>query len=237
MAETRQTDVRNRLLRTLSAEDFGFLAPHLYPIGTQLREDLIVANKPVTECYFPESGLASIVVAPDGREIEVGMIGREGLVGAIPVLFGNDRTTHTVFIQMSGEMLGISTSALLTVVEQSRSLRTLLSRYVQTLMVQMAETAFSHATLGLESRLARWLLMYHDRVDGDDLLLTHEFLSIMLGVQRAGMTLALQNLEGSGRIRGRRKRIQILDRVKLEELAHGVYGAPEAEYERLIGGV
>ena len=230
-----QSTVRNGLLRAMPPADFALLAPHLQPLATQLREDLVTAGQPITECYFPESGCASVVASHMGREVEIGLIGREGLVGASPVLLGDDRTPYTSYVQLGGEMLGLPTPALLDAVERSASLRRLLLRYVQTQVVQAGQTTFAQTTLGLESRLARWLLMCHDRVDGDEILLTHEFLSVMLGVQRAGVTLALQNLEGGGRIRSRRKRIQILDRARLEALAAGTYGVPEAEYTRLIG--
>ena len=235
MVQLLQSGVRNSLLRVLSADDFALLAPHLEPMVTQLREYFVTAKEPVTECHFPESGFISVVTTHDGREIEVGLIGREGLVGALPVMLDDDRSPFVSYVQMSGTVLGISTPILLDAVERSRSLRRILLRYVHTFMMQVAETAYAQGALGLESRLARWLLMCHDRVDGDELALTHEFLSIMLGVQRAGVTLALQNLEGAGRIKGRRKRILILDREPLKALTNGSYGVPEAEYERLIG--
>ena len=235
MAQAQQSDIRNGLLRQLSAQDFALLAPHLQPISTQLREDMVTANQPIAECYFAESGITSVVASHDGREIEIGLIGREGMVGAVPVLLGGDRTPHTNYTQMAGELHGIATPALLDAIARSESLRLLLLRYVQTYITQVGQTAFAQGALGLESRLARWLLMCHDRVDGDDILLTHEFLSVMLGVQRAGVTLALQHLESAGCIRSRRKRIQILDRERLHALTNGAYGVPEAEYERLIG--
>ncbi|MGH1570644.1 Crp/Fnr family transcriptional regulator [Methylobacterium sp. P31] len=109
-------------------------------------------------------------------------------------------------------------------------------RYVQTEIVQARQTAYVNATFTIETRLARWLLMCHDRVDGDDLPLKHEFLSLMLGVQRSGVTLALQNLEGSRCIRGRRGRIEVLDRKQLRQAAGASYGTAEAEYARLIAG-
>ena len=235
VAPVQQTFVRNGLLRAMSVDDFALLAPHLQPIATQLREELVTANQSITECYFPESGCVSVVAAHMEREVEVGLIGREGLVGATPVLLGENRTPHTSYVQLSGELLGIAAPALLAAFMQSSSLHRLLLLYVQTHIIQIAQTTFAQTILGLESRLARWLLMCHDRVDGDEVLVTHEFLSVMLGVQRAGVTLALQNLEGAGRISSRRKRIQILDRDRLEELTAGTYGVPEAEYRRLIG--
>lgn len=236
MSQLTQATVRNRLLRALSPDDFALLQPHLRPITTQLREEMVAANAPIEELHFPEAGIVSVATATVPGQIEVGLIGREGLVGAAPVLLGSDRTPHQSFVQMAGEVLSIETRELRTAVRESPSLQEVLLRYVHVLMVQGSLTVYAHASLSLEARLARWLLMCHDRIDGDELFLTHEFLSMMLGVQRAGVSLALQNLEGAGRIKGRRKRIQILDRDKLHQLADNSYGVAEAEYERLIGG-
>ncbi|WP_373622137.1 Crp/Fnr family transcriptional regulator [Methylobacterium sp. OAE515] len=139
------------------------------------------------------------------------------------------------FIQIPGAAWRIPAAALSAATEASPGLRRLLLHYVQTELVQARHTAYVNATFTLGPRLARWLLMCHDRVDGDDLPLKHEFLSVMLGVQRSGVTLALQNLEGGG-IRGRRGRVQILDREPLRQVADASYGAAEAEYARLIVG-
>ncbi len=100
--------------------------------------------------------------------------------------------------------------------------------------MQVAHTALSHGSYTLEERLARWLLMCHDRLDGYDLPLVHEFLSMMLGVRRSGVTIAIQTLEGTGAIKGTRGHIVVRDRDKLEETANGSYGVPEAEYEKII---
>ncbi|WP_336492685.1 Crp/Fnr family transcriptional regulator, partial [Methylobacterium nigriterrae] len=194
------------------------------------------SNKPVQRLYFLESGISSITAEGANGRVEVGIIGREGLSGAVPVLLGTDRVPHEQFIQLPGEALRISVQALCAAVDESPSLRRLLLRYVQTEIVQVRQTAYVNATYNLEPRLARWLLMCHDRVDGDELLLKHEFLSMMLGVQRSGVTLALQNLEGAGRIKNTRGRIRVINRELLEVLADGSYGQPEAEYVRLIEG-
>ncbi|MBE7202451.1 MAG: Crp/Fnr family transcriptional regulator, partial [Parafilimonas terrae] len=129
----------------------------------------------------------------------------------------------------------IPVAALRAATEASRSLRDLLLRYVQTFLVQVAQTAIANAGTPAEERLARWLLMYHDRQDGDDLSVTHEFLSIMLGVRRPTVTVAIHTLEGAGLIRARRGRIRVLSRARLEEAAGRTYGPAEAEYERLVG--
>ena len=236
MAQLQQTDVRNRLLKAMSPEDFARLQPSLELTDLPLLQVLIVPNQRVEHLYFLESGVSSITAEGANGRIEVGLVGWEGLVGAVPVLTGSDRVPHDHFMQLAGEGLRIGAEAMTTAMDASSSLRRLLLRYIQTEVVQTRQTAFVNGSYNIEARLARWLLMCHDRVEGDDLPLKHEFLSMMLGVQRTGVTLALQNLEGAGRIRARRGRITVIDRERLEALADGSYGAPEAEYARLIEG-
>jgi CRP-like cAMP-binding protein len=128
----------------------------------------------------------------------------------------------------------LSTAALLDAGERSSSLRTLLLRYVHTLVVQTAATASANAHYELPERLARWLLMCHDRVIGDRLQLTHEFMAQMLAVRRSGVTVTLHTLEGTGAIRSTRGLVTVLDRARLAEIAGESYGTPEREYARLI---
>ncbi|MGY2052036.1 Crp/Fnr family transcriptional regulator [Methylobacterium sp. JK268] len=230
----RREAVRNRLLRRLAPADFARLRPHLRPVETALRQLLIAADLPIETLYFPETGYSSMTtVGPRGRG-EIALVGHEGLVGAAPVLLGGDRAPYEHRVQSPGLMLGIARAALLDAVEASPDLRRLLLRTVQVQMVQMAQTAFVNATQQIEARLARWLLMCQDRTESEDLLLTHEFLSLMLGVQRTSVTLALQALEGRGTIRARRGRITLLDRPALMGVAGEGYGVPEAEHARLI---
>ncbi|MBX9933928.1 MAG: Crp/Fnr family transcriptional regulator [Methylobacterium sp.] len=236
MSQVQQSEIRNRLLKALSAEDFALLQPHLQPLATPLRHTLIVPNAPIKQLFFPEIGFSSTTTSGAGGRAEVGLIGREGLVGASPVLLGTDRTPHDHFVQSAGEMLSIETGALCDAVHQSRSLRRLLLRSVQVQIIQTAQTAFINATYTIEIRLARWLLMCRDRLDEDELHITHEFLSLMLGTQRSSATLAVQSLEGHRLIKARRGRITLLNRRALEEVADDGYGLPEAEYARLIEG-
>jgi len=220
----------------MSREDFALLQPHLQPITTELRQQLIAPNTPVKQLYFPEVGFGSVTTQGSSNRVEVGIIGREGLIGASPVLLGTDRTPHDHFVQNAGEMLSITTEALCRAVGQSASLHKLLLRSVQVQIVQTAQTAYVNATYTVDVRLARWLLMCQDRLDGDDLQITHEFLSMMLGTQRSSATLAVQALEGYRLIKARRGRITIVDRAALEKVADDGYGLPEAEYARLIEG-
>lgn len=236
MSQPQQSTVRNRLLKALTPGDFALLQPHLELIATELRQCLIKPNEPVKQLFFPEVGFSSITTHGSDGKVEVGIIGREGLVGAIPLLLGSDRTPHDHFIQSPGEMLAITTQALCVAVSESVSLQKLLLRFTQVQYVQTAQTAFVNARYQIEVRLARWLLMCHDRLDGDELRLTHEFLSMMLGTQRTSATLAVQALEGHRFIKAQRGRMTILNRKALEDLADDGYGLPEAEYARLIEG-
>lgn len=236
MSQPQQNNVRNRLLKRLSRDDFGLLQPHLRTIPTVLRQTLITPGEPVTHLFFPEIGYASIVAEQSGDRVEVGIIGREGLIGASPVLLDSGLTPYHEFVQSPGEMLAIDAPNFCAAVDHSATLRKLLLRYIQAKLIQARQTAFTNATHTMDTRLARWLLMCHDRLDGDEIPVTHEFLSMMLGVQRSGATLAVQTLEGNRLIKARRGRITVVNREALLALANGSYGAPEAEYARLIEG-
>lgn len=178
--------------------------------------------------------MASIVTDTSVGKVEVGMIGREGLVAAAPVLLGSDHSPYQHLMQMSGEGLRISTRDLLDAMDRSPSLRALMLCYIQALLIQIAQTAFATAVYTIEIRLARWLLMCHDRAEGDEMVLTHEFVAQMLGVRRPGVSVATQMLEGKRLIRARRGRISILDRAGLEAVADEGYGLAEAQYAALI---
>lgn len=224
--------LRNQLLASLRPCDFERVQPHLTRTAVDAREPLIEPGRAIDRVYFPESGLVAHV-GPGEVATEVGIVGREGLVG-ISVILGVDRVPLGASGQVAGEGFAIATSALTEAVESSATLRTALTRYMHVLMMQMASTVYANAHFTVEQRLARWLLMTHDRIDGDDLRLTHDFLSLMLCVRRPGITVATHVLEGIGAIRARRALITILDRDKLIEIAGEGYGLAEAEYERLF---
>jgi CRP-like cAMP-binding protein len=233
VSQLQQSTSGNHLLAALSLDDFMSLQPHLEPTELKLRDTLVKPNQPIENVYFLEKGIASIINNSHDGRIEVGIVGREGMTGA-PVLLGVDRTPLECFIQVDGYGQRMNAQQLAAMADQSKSLRRSLLRYVHSLSVQTSQTAFANANNTTESRLARWLLMCHDRVDGDDILLTHEFMAMMLGVRRAGVTVATHILEGNGLIRAKRGVVTVLDRERLEELADDAYGAPEAEYARLM---
>ncbi len=212
------------------------LAPRLARIELQHRHMLAPADRPMDQVYFLESGIASVVMTTGNAEhTEVGIIGREGFSG-IPVLLRTDRSPHDIYMQVDGtSALTIGVANLREALEQSRALEDLLLRYVQAFMAQTAASAVANAHLRVEARLARWLLMCHDRVDGDDVRLTHEFMSMMIATQRTRVTMTLHILEGAGAIASTRGQVKIVDRRKLEHIAGDGYGHPEAEYRRVIG--
>lgn len=226
----------NTLLGALDSDDLELLKPHLTRVQMAREQMLVVPHKPIEQVYFLEGGVASVVsvMAQSGRT-EAGIFGREG-VSATCLLLGTDRSPHETFMQVDhSTALRIDTDRYLDAVRQSESLRMLLLRYVQTTLVQSAQSTATNASHRIEGRLARWLLMCHDRIDGDEIALTHEFMGMMISADRSGVTVTLHILEGAGMIRSKRGLVIIRDRDKLEELAGDSYGVPEAEYRHLIG--
>jgi CRP-like cAMP-binding protein len=234
MHPPQQLSIANRLLASLPAEDFASLRPHLEPVSLDTRRVLIEPNTPIAHVYFPEAGMSSVTNNGSGGKIEVGVIGREGMVG-LPIVLGIDQTPYEHFMQIGGHGWRIAVQDLEQAMAQKPSLHRHLLRYAQASHVQVSETAFANANSDVEARLARWLLMCHDRMESDDIPLTHEFIAMMLGVRRPGVTVALHVLEGMQVIRSKRGLITVLDREKLEELADEAYGLSETEYTRLMG--
>jgi CRP-like cAMP-binding protein len=233
--DPRPTLYRNRLLRLLSPADLGLLTEHFVYERLEERHNFESPNRPVSFVYFIEAGLGSLIArTTNGDQVEVGVIGRDGMTGQM-VVMGNDRSPHECFMQVAGEGHRVPADQLQSAMERSATLRPLLLRYVQTFTIQAAHTALANARGKLEERLARWLLMAHDRLDGDELALKHDFLALMLGVHRPGVTVALHALEKRGAIATKRGCIVIHDRAGLKAMANGLYGTPEAEYKRLMG--
>ncbi|MEZ2328950.1 Crp/Fnr family transcriptional regulator [Mesorhizobium sp. RCC_202] len=225
----------NLLLKQLSSDDFESLKPHLEEVFLELHSSLEKAGQPIKYVYFLNSGLASVVgyKAP-AVDAEVGMIGLEGMTGSA-LLMGDDRASHDCFIQMTSNAYRVEADMFTNALRQSETLKSFLLRYVHALHVQTMHTALVNARSKTNERLARWLLMCDDRAIGERLFITHEFLAVMLGVRRPGVTVALQELEGQGLIGSMRGQVLIRDRAGLVKLANGAYGPPEAQYRRLIG--
>jgi CRP-like cAMP-binding protein len=230
-----QSKFRNRLLAALAKDDLALLELPQAPTVLERGKTLESANRKIEAVYFPEHGVVSVVggAGANGREVEVGIIGREGVTG-LPVILGDHRSPNQTFVQIPGDGYRVSVAALRSALGSSPILHRLLLKYVQAFMIQTAHTAIANGRGTLEQRLARWILMAQDRSDGKELPLTHEFLSLMLAVRRPGVTETLHRLADQGLIRHDRGVVTVLDREGLLEAANGLYGVPESEYERLF---
>lgn len=226
---------KNRILGSLAQRDRELIEPHLEEVVLKFRQRIEAAGRKIEDIYFIDAGLATVVAVGglERRQAEVAVIGYEGMTG-VAVLLGALRSPHETFMQVEGHGRRIASRVLRDLMETSRSLSACLMRYVHTFAVQSAHTALANAQGKIEERLARWLLMAHDRLDSDELHLTHEFLSVMLGVRRAGITTALHQLEKLALISTSRASITVLHRRALEKSTNGLYGVPEAEFRRLF---
>ncbi|HYD88364.1 MAG TPA: Crp/Fnr family transcriptional regulator [Vitreimonas sp.] len=225
----------NRLLSTLSRNASALLAPHLAPVELALRQHIERPGEDISHVYFVTSGIVSVVARSSQHDsIEAGLIGCEGMTG-IAVVMANHRSPHEAFVQLEGAAQRLEAEQLRIAMRRSEEISNVLLRFAHVFSTQVTHTALANARAKIEERLARWLLMVHDRVAGDEASLTHEFIAIMLGVRRPGVTDALHLLEGKGLIRATRGVVRIVDREGLELLAGGAYGVPEREYRRLLG--
>jgi CRP-like cAMP-binding protein len=234
MAHVAIAELSNQLLGFLSAKDRNLLNPNLKRLPLVLRQSLEKANQPIENVYFPEDGIASVVGDSESiGQIEIGIIGKEGMTGLM-VVMGNDRSPYDTFVQVAGSALVLSAKNLRSAMKQSSTLRDLLLHNVQVFMIQTSQTALANASALLSQRLARWLLMVEDRLSTKQIPLTQEFLAIMLGVQRPGVSIALADLASRGFISSKRRLIVILDRPALEKFTNGSYGLAVAEYKRRV---
>ncbi|HEY1615099.1 MAG TPA: Crp/Fnr family transcriptional regulator [Rhizomicrobium sp.] len=225
----------NRLLKAMSDSDLALLTPHLLQLSLPVRTDLERPNIPFRTAYFIDHGIASVVAISDrNTQIEVGLIGCEGVSG-LAVIMGSDRSPNHTYMQIGGSGFSIATDDLNAAIDQSPTLRMLLLRYAQAFGIQTTHAAVANAKANVESRLARWILMAYDRVPASSISLTHEFLALMLGVRRPGVTESLRALTKRGLIESPKNGLIVLvDRDGLRKVAGPFYGIPEREYKRLI---
>jgi CRP-like cAMP-binding protein len=219
----------------LPREAFDMLSPHLEAVDLPVKHALVEPDEATQYVCFIESGLGSVVAtSTDEERVEVGHVGLDGMTG-YHVLLDADRTPNRTFIQVAGFGYLLPVSRLASTLVEFPAAQKMLLRYVHCAELQLAHSALANARYNIPERLARWLLMSHDRLEGKDLPLTHEFLALMLGVRRSGVTGELHVLEGAHAIRATRGNVHVRDRNKLEDIAGGCYGLPEREYERLLG--
>lgn len=232
-----QTALRNKLLKSLPQEDFHALMPHLELRELELRQHLEAPGTPIQQAVFLETGIASTVAkTPEGRDIEIGLTGFEGVTGT-SLLLGVNITFHWTYMQLAGAGYFISADRLTAAIKNSASLRQHLLLFVECFIVQAASTSLVNAQALAETKLARWLLMVQDRSHGHVLYLTHEFMAVMLGVRRPWVTETLHVLEGKGFIRTSRGKVTFVDRPGLIDQAGGFYGSAEQAYAKLFSSV
>ena len=222
---------RNKLLAHMPSGVAELLCPHLEPVELKYRQRIEQPNREIRSAIFVEEGLASVVATSSAgrKQAEVAIVGNEGMTG-LSLLLGGGKSDYDVFMQVAGCGHSISAEALGELTRASFELSSWLLRYAHLYTVQLAHTALANAQASIEERLARWLLMANDRLGGKDIALTHDLLALMLGVRRAGVTVALHHLQTKGRVALFRGVIQVLDRTGLEQDAGGFYGAPEQAY-------
>lgn len=224
----------NSLLSHVPASELDAVRPFLTRRWLPEDAEICRFEQPSDQLYFPESAIVSVIVkGDDGRRCNIGIYGSEGF-GNLAAFLDCDSSPPIEVVQAGGYAISIQAKELQRIIDELPELRRMLYRYVRIFMMQVAYTALSNSSNRIEQRLARWLLMFQDRMCGCSLSITHQRLSNLLGVRRPGVTEAIHMLEGRKLIRARRGLVDILDRPRLELLTAGCYGRPEAEYKRLI---
>ena len=221
-APTRAT-FKNRLLHAMPGEVVDHLWPQFEWVELTPKTVLLKPNKPVEYVHFVEVGSVSMIsMLENGDEIEVGLVGPEGMAG-LPVLLGAPTSAVEGIIQANGSALRMTAHAFRAAMAQHPAMMVPLLRYVDAFLFQVSQTAVCNGHHQIEQRLARWILMTHDRVDNDVFMMTQQFISHMLGVQRPSVTLAVGTLQKAGLIQHRRGEVHVLDRPGLEAVTCECY--------------
>ncbi|HEX2778200.1 MAG TPA: Crp/Fnr family transcriptional regulator [Gemmatimonadaceae bacterium] len=215
---------QNRLLLAMPQDALELMLPRFEPFTLELREMVYAPMTPISEVYFPTDGAISILaVAGTDESVEVGTIGFDGFAG-LPLLFGVDREPFTAITQAPAKGVKMRAADFVELTNSNAAIRSVLLRYAQSYRIQAGQASACNRSHSLEERCARWLLQMHDRAHLKDFILTHDFLAAMLGVRRAGVTVAAGNLQQAGLIRYKRGLVSVLDRERLEAAACDCYG-------------
>lgn len=226
--------VRNRLLAALPPAELERVRPHLEPVLFDQRQVLFETEEPIRHVYFPETMVVSMVsILQNGATVEVGTAGYEGMAG-LPLFLGDESSTVRAFAQIPGAGVRLDAETFRRFSGLPGAFHQVMLRYTQAFLTQVAQTAACNGAHLVEQRCARWLLMTHDRVAGDEFPLTHEFLAFMLGVRRAGVTIAMRALQDLGLVRYTRGWVGVVDRVGLERASCECYQVVRAHIERLL---
>jgi CRP-like cAMP-binding protein len=229
----RNQAFKNRVLALLPPPDIRALSPHLSPVTLKAKRSLHESGELIEYVYFLEDAVASVVITMEnGSTVEVGLVGRDGVVG-LPEALGSGRAANRTFIQLPGTGFSLKAKTLFQLAESSSHLRSCLQRATQAYLAQTAQTAACNRVHELEERLARWLVMCSDRLQSDHIPITHEFLAMMLGTRRSSVSIAAGILHKSGLIAYSRGSVLIKDRGNLVRAACECYQSVHQLYERL----
>jgi CRP-like cAMP-binding protein len=225
----------NQILARLPAKDYKRILPRFESVALDLKKVLYEPRSVTEYAYFPTRGVVSMVtLMEDGRGIEVATVGNEGMVG-LAIVLGADRAPARFIVQVPGEALRMRANRLREEIRPDGALRALILLYHDAFLKQMSQSVACNGLHEVVQRCCRWLLMTHDRVDGNEFILTHEFLAQMLGVQRSTVTEVLSPLQARGLIRYHRGKVAVLDRRGLEKASCECYRAVRDEFDRLFG--
>lgn len=224
----------NAILAALAPGDLAAISNKL-EIGSYSPWDVMSeAHEPASHVYFPLTCVCSIInTVAGGSTVEVGTVGNEGFVG-VAVYLGAGSTPNKTIVQVPGYMARLSTGDFVKLLERSDAMRKLLDRFTLAFLSQVSQTAACNRAHTIDERCARWLLMTHDRVGMDTFALTHEFLAFMLGVRRAGVTVAAGILQKAGLISYKRGKVSIVDRAGLEAASCDCYQVVRSEFKKLM---
>ncbi len=223
---------KNYILNALPEEDFNRLLPDLTPVKLPHGQILYRPDEPIEYVYFPNNSVISVVaITADGQSVESGVIGREGMAG-VNVLMGVDSMPNENIIQLADGALRMSTAAVRREFKRGGALHDLLLRFMHALMIQIGQTTLCNRLHSTDQRLSRWLLICHDRSETNEMKLTQEFLAIMLGADRARVTMSAIALQSAGYIKYSRGNIVVTDREGLEDFTCACYQSVKQEYDR-----
>jgi CRP-like cAMP-binding protein len=233
MSVKPQTSSENRILGALTPDEYELLAPHLEPVALDLSQVLFRPDDHLKFVYFPINSIISLLTSlEDGSGMEVGLVGREGIVGVSAFLGGHETKVATV--QAQGAALKMSAGKLREEFQRGGQLQSALLRYTHALMTQISQSVVCNVRHPVEGRLARWLLMYQDRLERDEFDLTHEFMANMLGVRRASISEVANRLQERGLINYQRGHVKILDRERLEAFACECYPVVKEKFDDFL---
>lgn len=234
MSSAAYRPVGNWLLDSLSSDGYERLAGNLEPVPFALGEVIYESGAQMENVFFPTTSHISLLYTMiNGATAEMGLVGNEGVVG-VSLFMGGDTTPNRAVVQGAGDALKLQAKAMREEFSRGSEFQHLLLRYTQALITQISQTAVCNRLHTVEQRLCRWLLMTRDRTQSDELQMTHEFISNMLGVRREGVTHAAHGLQQRGQISYVRGHIRILDRKRLEISACECYAVVKQEHDRLL---